>query len=77
MPVDPDGIIDLDALAAALDGDVSVVSVMLANNEVGTIQPLGRGGRLVRRQRPTPCCTPTPCRPFRGSTSPIAAAAPT
>jgi cysteine desulfurase len=40
IPVDADGIIDLDALREALDNDVSVVSVMLANNEVGIIQPL-------------------------------------
>src|SRR5947207_4150486 len=38
--VDADGVVDLDALRAALDDGVSVVSVMLANNEVGTIKPL-------------------------------------
>ena len=43
VPVQADGIVDLDALADALrnaEGGVSVVSVMLANNEVGTIQTL-------------------------------------
>ncbi len=43
-----DGIIDLDALAAALDADVALVSVMLANNEVGTIQPLAAVAEVVR-----------------------------
>src|SRR5918995_4395367 len=38
--VDGDGIIDLDALEPALDDRTVVVSVMLVNNEVGTIQPL-------------------------------------
>src|SRR5205814_323413 len=33
VPVDSRGVIDLDALAAAVTDDVSVVSVMLANNE--------------------------------------------
>jgi cysteine desulfurase len=49
VPVDTDGVIDLDALAAALSADTSVVSVMLANNEVGTIQPLEPVARIVRR----------------------------
>src|SRR5581483_7976930 len=38
-PVGPDGLVDLDALADLLDLSVTVVSVMLANNEVGTVQP--------------------------------------
>src|SRR5712692_9588961 len=37
--VDRAGIVDLDALAQALDRDTVVVSVMLVNYEVGTIQP--------------------------------------
>jgi len=48
--VGTDGIIDLDALAAALSADTAVVSVMLANNEVGTIQPLADVARIVRRK---------------------------
>ncbi|HEX9775390.1 MAG TPA: cysteine desulfurase family protein [Actinomycetota bacterium] len=35
-----DGVLDLDALADAIDGTTGVVSVMAANNEVGTIQPV-------------------------------------
>ena len=34
-----------------LDADVAVVSVMLANNEVGTVQPLAEVADVVRRQR--------------------------
>lgn len=52
VPVGADGIVDLDALAAALDGAVSVVSVMLVNNEVGTVQPLDQVVSLVRRRAP-------------------------
>jgi cysteine desulfurase len=40
IPVTPEGIIDLDALAKMLDGPKALVSVMLANNETGVIQPL-------------------------------------
>ena len=47
--VDPGGVVDLDALAAALDDRTVVVSVMLVNNEVGTIQPLDEVADLVRR----------------------------
>ncbi|HET9443938.1 MAG TPA: aminotransferase class V-fold PLP-dependent enzyme, partial [Acidimicrobiales bacterium] len=47
-----DGDVDLDALAAALDADVTVVSVMLANNEVGTVQDLVPVAGVVRARAP-------------------------
>jgi cysteine desulfurase len=50
--VDRGGVVDLDALAAALDANTVVVSVMLVNNEVGTIQPLSAIGALVRDRAP-------------------------
>ena len=50
--VGPDGVIDLGALAAALDPDVVLVSVMLANNEVGTVQPLAAVAEVVRLGAP-------------------------
>jgi cysteine sulfinate desulfinase/cysteine desulfurase-like protein len=42
LPADGQGLVDPDALRAALDddGNSALVSVMLANNEVGTIQPI-------------------------------------
>ncbi|MGH9186219.1 MAG: cysteine desulfurase family protein [Acidimicrobiales bacterium] len=52
VAVDDKGRVDLDALASALDADVAVVSVMLANNEIGTIQPLGEVSEIVRRRAP-------------------------
>ena len=52
VAVTADGVVDLDALAQALDPSVSVVSVMLANNEVGTIQPLDEVVTVVRRSAP-------------------------
>jgi cysteine desulfurase len=52
VPVDGAGIVDLDALADALDDRTVVVSVMLVNNEVGTIQPLGELADLVRARAP-------------------------
>ena len=50
--VDASGTIDLDALAEALDESVSVVSVMTVNNEVGTIQPIGRVAEVVAERAP-------------------------
>ena len=52
VAVDRSGRVDLDALRDVLDGDVSVVSVMAANNEVGTIQPLADIAALVRLHAP-------------------------
>jgi cysteine desulfurase len=40
LPVDRFGMVDLDAATAALRDDTTLCSVMLANNEVGTIQPV-------------------------------------
>lgn len=40
VPVDRHGLVDPEAIAAAIRPDTALVSVMLANNEVGTIQPL-------------------------------------
>jgi cysteine desulfurase len=50
--VDRGGVVDLDGLAAALDDRTAVVSVMLVNNEVGTVQPLAEVVALVRERAP-------------------------
>ena len=50
--VDGAGRTDVDALARALHPGVSVVSVMLANNEVGTVQPLADVVATVRAGAP-------------------------
>jgi cysteine desulfurase len=52
VPVTAGGVVDLDALAEVLAPDVSVVSVMLANNEVGTVQPLAAVAEVVRGLAP-------------------------
>ncbi len=48
LPVDGDGRLSPEDVAAALADDVAVVSVMLANNEVGTVQPIAEIGALCR-----------------------------
>ncbi|WDF54883.1 cysteine desulfurase family protein [Mucilaginibacter sp. KACC 22063] len=47
LPVQPDGLINLDALKAALRPDTILVSVMYVNNETGVIQPIKEIARLT------------------------------
>lgn len=47
--VDENGIIHLDELEAAIRPDTILISVMAANNEIGTIQPLEQIGAIARR----------------------------
>jgi cysteine desulfurase len=42
-----DGVIDIDQLRALLDGKPALVSVMLANNETGAIQPVAAAAEIV------------------------------
>jgi len=48
VPVDPTGRVDPREVAAALRPDTALVSVMHANNEVGTIQPIAAIAALTR-----------------------------
>lgn len=50
IPVHPDGLIDLDALTGSLAQDTALVSVMMANNEIGVIQPIAEIGALCRER---------------------------
>src|SRR5262245_33417975 len=48
-PVAPDGRILSEAIAPLIDGDVVLVTVMHANNEIGTIQPIADIAALCKR----------------------------
>ena len=48
LPVDRHGMVDPDDVARAMRDDTALVSIMYANNEVGTIQPLAQIGALTR-----------------------------
>jgi len=50
LPVDPDGLVDPDDVARAITERTVLVSIMLANNEIGTIEPLGEIGAICRRR---------------------------
>lgn len=49
LPVDSEGIVDIDALKAELTTETVLVSVMYANNEIGTIQPIKEIARIIRK----------------------------
>ena len=51
LPVYENGIVRLDDVRAVLREDTVLISVMMANNEIGTIQPVGEIGALVRTER--------------------------
>jgi cysteine desulfurase len=48
LPVDASGIVSPDALRAAITDDTAVVSVMHANNEIGTIQPIAELAQIAK-----------------------------
>lgn len=49
VPVRADGLIDFEALRNQIDDETVLISVMYANNEVGTIQPLREVAAVVRQ----------------------------
>ena len=48
VPVDSDGLVDPEAVAAAVTDKTVLVSVMYVNNEIGTVQPIREISNLVR-----------------------------
>lgn len=50
VPVDSEGMIDLDHLRSALTPKTGLVSVMHANNEIGTIEPVAEISRIAREK---------------------------
>ena len=50
VPIQPDGLVDLAQLEAALGDDVLLLSVMAANNEIGVLQPLAAIAALCRQR---------------------------
>ena len=51
LPVDESGIVMVEDVAAALRPETALVSVMYANNEIGTIQPIAEIGALCRANK--------------------------
>ena len=51
LPVQQNGLIDLEQLKAAIRPDTCIVSVMAVNNEIGVIQPLAEIGKICRERK--------------------------
>jgi cysteine desulfurase len=51
LPVYEDGIVRVEDVRSALRPDTVLLSVMMANNEIGTIQPIRQIGELVKEER--------------------------
>ena len=50
LPVDADGLVSLDDVKAAITDKTILISVMFANNEVGTIQPIKEIGAIAKEK---------------------------
>ena len=50
LPVQPDGLIDIERLKDALTDKTILISIMAVNNEIGTIQPVNEIGRLAKER---------------------------
>src|SRR3954466_1105849 len=50
LPVQKDGLIDLDDLKRAMDDKTILVTIMAANNEIGVLQPVADIGKLCRER---------------------------
>ncbi|HOU75786.1 MAG TPA: cysteine desulfurase NifS [Candidatus Dojkabacteria bacterium] len=49
LPVDKDGLVSVDDLKKAIRKDTILISIMFANNEIGTIQPIEKIGEIARQ----------------------------
>jgi cysteine desulfurase len=50
LPVQKDGLVDLDDLKRAMDDKTILVTIMAANNEIGVLQPVAEIGKLCRER---------------------------
>jgi cysteine desulfurase len=50
LPVDEDGLISLDDLRNAIRKDTILVTIMFANNEIGTVEPIKEIGEIVKEK---------------------------
>ncbi|MBQ4537222.1 MAG: cysteine desulfurase NifS [Lachnospiraceae bacterium] len=50
LDVDRDGLVDLEALKAAIRPDTILISIMFANNEIGTMEPIAEIGAIAKEK---------------------------
>ncbi|MEQ3216120.1 cysteine desulfurase family protein [Hominifimenecus microfluidus] len=52
LPVDHEGRISLEDLAAAIDDETILISIMMVNNEIGTREPIEEISRVIKEKNP-------------------------
>ncbi|MAF20532.1 MAG: cysteine desulfurase NifS [Parcubacteria group bacterium] len=52
LPVNSNGLVSLEDLKKAIKKDTRLVSIMYANSEIGTIQPISQIGQLIKKLNP-------------------------
>jgi cysteine desulfurase len=50
LPVEPNGLVDLEKLKSAINDKTVLVSIMAVNNEIGVVQPLKEIGQICRQK---------------------------
>ena len=50
LPVDEDGLVDPQEVKGAITSETILIAVMLANNEIGTVQPVAEIGKISREK---------------------------
>lgn len=51
LPVQKNGLVDLEQLKDSIRPDTALVSVMAVNNEIGVVQPLAEIGKICREAK--------------------------
>lgn len=51
LPVSEEGLVDIEAVREAITAETILISIMHANNEIGTIQPIGKIAELARQHK--------------------------
>jgi len=49
VPVDKNGIVNIDKLKSAIQDDTGLITIMYANNEVGTVQPISKIAEIAKK----------------------------
>ncbi len=52
IPVDKTGMIDCEQLQEEVNGGTTLVSIMMVNNEIGSVQPIDEIARMVKKKNP-------------------------
>lgn len=52
LPVDDNGVIDLDVLRDSIREDTIIVSIMHTNNEIGSVMPIEEAGKIIKEKNP-------------------------